>query len=63
MKVEVIQQTVTPQALEAEVDALRKEGCDKAKEGKQSIADMEIANVLMRQDIEKLKEKLEVKDE
>ena len=62
MNVEVIQQTVTPQALEAEVDALRKEGCDKAKESKQSIADMELSHILIRQDIEKLKEKFEVKD-
>lgn len=57
MNVEVIMHTVTPQALEAKVDALRKNGCDKAKAGKQSIADIELANILMQQDIEKLKEK------
>lgn len=59
MKVEVITQAVTKQALEAEVGALRKEGCDKAKESKQSIADIELSCILMGQDIEKLKDKLE----
>ena len=54
MEVKVITQTVTSQALEA----LRKGGCDKAKENKQSVADIELTNILIRQDIEKLKEKL-----
>ncbi len=53
MNVEVIRQTVRPQELET----LRKEGCDKAKTSKQSIADMELGIILIKQDIEKLKEK------
>lgn len=61
MKVEVIQHAVTPQALEAKVEALRKEGCGKAEENKRSIADMELANILMQQEIDKLKK--EVKNE
>ena len=53
MEVEVIRHTVRP----GEVATLRKEGCDKAKTGRQSIADIELSVVLIQQDIEKLKEK------
>lgn len=41
MEVEVIQRTVSLKAVEAEVEVLRKDGCDKAKESKESIVKIE----------------------
>lgn len=58
MEVEVIQQTVTPQAfksLKAEVEALRRDGCDKAEDNELTLLDI-------KKDIDKIKKKIEVSE-